>query len=398
MNEIQEKAPGRRKRNSFLPIPSRIILNEEGVAFFISHKRLLHPFETADGARHFGFRLEKAGFAWLKKLLFKGYIEKIEIQVNDITAHRQHLEDGIKMVFFSMFRRRINLSILEYVYESPMVRAWNRTNPKKSIGPGVRIAEKNIRDLLSSRAADTVEALKIELCQNILKKIPAPVWDIREDNRGIQNFIRELIEDMNPFIFFVLAKSAGEDKRKLMWNISGRIRDFLYNLDILNLASLLAIELVSAAERSSLVRLLENTGNIRAVLESPQRRKAIMEEKRFRGSTVVVAVPREIPRENRRLRFRLSVYNDGADAEAERKLMEDFTERSYSFKEGRHLEDFFKDHRNSLGSGVYEDNGLCFYYLTILQDRCRKNNILLDANIKESHSGESVVTTLRFGF
>jgi hypothetical protein len=124
-----------------------------------------------------------------------------------------------------------------------------------------------------------------------------------------------------------------------------------------------------------------------------------MDEKRFRGSTVVVAIPREPAPENRRLRFRLSVYNDGADAEAERKLMEDFTERSYSFNMGQHLADFFKAapaRRDR--SVVYEDNGLCFYYLTILQTQCRKNNILLDANIKKSDSGESVVTTLRFGF
>jgi hypothetical protein len=123
-----------------------------------------------------------------------------------------------------------------------------------------------------------------------------------------------------------------------------------------------------------------------------------MEEKHFRGSTIVIAMPGETVSENRRLRFRLSVYNDGADAESERKLMEDFTERSYSFNEGRHLADFFKIPSYKREPWVYEDNGLCFYYLTILQEQCRTNKILLDANIKQSGSSDSVVTTLRFGF
>jgi hypothetical protein len=172
------------------------------------------------------------------------------------------------------------------------------------------------------------------------------------------------------------------------------------NLDILSLASLLAVELAAAAERSALVRVLEEKKiqDIRSVLESPERRKAIMEAQRYRGSTVVVSIPGEAASKSGRLRFRLSVYNDGAGAEAERKLMEDFTERSYRFNDGQHLADFFKAPQSQRGPGVYEDNGLCFYYLTILQGQCRKNNIFLDADIKKSLAGDSVVTTLRFGF
>jgi hypothetical protein len=60
--------------------------------------------------------------------------------------------------------------------------------------------------------------------------------------------------------------------------------------------------------------------------------------------------------------------------------------------------DFFKIPAYKRKSWVYEDNGLCFYYLTILQEQCRSNKILLDANIKQSGSSDSVVTTLRFGF
>jgi hypothetical protein len=406
MNEIQERpadektAQKERNRNLFFPLPSRIILGTEGTSFFLSHQRPLHRFETADGDHHFGFALEKASFAWMKKLLLRDYIKKIEIQVKDITAHRQHLEDGVRVVFFSMLRRKINLAVMEYVYASPVVRAWNRKHPKKSIGPGVRLAGKNIRALLLSLTGGTAEHLGAELYQTIMKTIPSSVWNTQEDARSLRNFIRELIEDLNPLIFFVLAGSGREDRFNLLRNISFRIRDLVMTMDILNLASLLVIELVSAAERSGLVRALEKkeNANIRSVLESPFRRKALMDEKHFRGSTVVIAVPGESMPENRKLRFRFSVYNDGADIEAEKKLMEDFTERSYSFNEGRHLADFFSAPPSGRGPDVYDDNGLCFYYLTILQEQCRINKILLDANIKQAGFAGPVVTTLRFGF
>ncbi|MDR0709708.1 MAG: hypothetical protein LBF77_06555 [Spirochaetaceae bacterium] len=405
MTAIKERVSNERKvkdgrnRDLLFSIPSRIILSAEGMSFFLSHKRQLHCFETADGERHFGFHIQKAGFAWVKKLLLKGYIRKIEIQVKDITSYRRHLEDGVRMVFFSMLRRRISLSVMEYIYTSPLVKAWNRKNPKKSFGPGVRLAEENIRRILSTGTGDRIEDLKAELYRNIIGAIPPSVWDAQEDPRSLYNFIREVTEDFNLLVFFVLAGSRGEDRLRLLRDISVRVRDLVMTMDILNLASLLVIELVSAAERSGLVRTLENTAtmNIRSILESPSRRKALMEEKDFRGSTVVISIPADANSENRRLRFRFSVHNDGADAEAERKLMEDVTERSYSFNEGRRLAEFFKTPPSKRGSGVYDDNGLCFYYLTILQEQCRAHKILLDANIKQSDFGDSVVTTLRFG-
>ncbi|MDR2185397.1 MAG: hypothetical protein LBO80_07005 [Treponema sp.] len=379
-------------------MPSRIILNERGTSFFIAHGRPLHGFEAADGERQFGFHLERAGFSWLKKLILNNYLQKIEVQIKDAGACRGHLEDIIKLVFFSMFRHRINVLILGHIYDSPMIRAWNRNNPKKSIGPGIRINERLFWDLLNSKFPGRTGELKAELYSKIIKNLPAADAGQWDDSRDRRSFIAEIITRINPLILFVLAGSKGDEKFTLVQNISGGILEFMHRLDIVNLAALLAIELVSAAERSALVRLLENSGDIAGILGDPGKRKSIMEEKRFRGSTVVVAVPGGIPQENRRLRFRISVYNDGADADAKRRLMEDFTMRNFTFKDGRDLEEFFKTPQSRRENSVYEDNGLCFYHLNTLRDQCKKNNILLDAAIKNSHSGKSVVTSLWFGF
>jgi hypothetical protein len=247
-------------------------------------------------------------------------------------------------------------------------------------------------------APGRLEELKSELYHTILESLPSSFVRQQEDPRDLRNFIAELVFHINPLVFFVLAGSKSTDAFMLIKNISRGILECIYRFDIVNLAALLTIELVSAAERSALVRLLENTGNITSLLEDPGKRKSIMEKRHFRGSTVVVAVPGEIPREDRRLRFRISVHNDGADVEAERRLMEDFTERSFNLKDGKDLVEFFKTPRNRWENGIYEDNGLCFYHLSTLQEQCKKNKILLDTAVKNSRSGKSVVTTLWFGF
>jgi hypothetical protein len=396
---VCEKSPEqKRQRDLFLSIPSRIILNERGSSFFISHNKPLHCFESADGERYFGFHLEKTGFTWLKKLILHRYLKKMEIQVKDISVSRDCLEDAVKLVFFSMFRRRINASIRSSICDSPMIRAWNRANPKKSIGPGMEIHEGSFKKLLESRAPGRLEELRSELYHAVLKSLSPSLAGQREDAGDLRHFTAELVFHIDPLVFFVLAGSKSTDTLMLIRTISRRVVECIYRFDIVNLAALLTIELVSAAERSALVRMLENTGNITGLLEDPDKRKSILKEKRFRGSTVVVAVPDEIPLENRRLRFRISVYNDGADAEAERRLMEDFSERSFTFKDGKDLEEFFKTPPSRRESGVYEDNGLCFYHLSALREQCGRNKILLDTAVKNSHSGKSVVTTLWFGF
>ncbi|MDR2072749.1 MAG: hypothetical protein LBP60_04870 [Spirochaetaceae bacterium] len=387
-----------RQRDMFLCIPSRIILNEKGSSFFIAHGKALHCFETADGERQFGFHLEKTGFSWLKKLILNNYLKKIEIQIRDISTCRIYLEDTIKLVFFSMFRHRINASILNSVYESPLVRTWNRVNPKKSIGSGMKLPEGSFEELLNSRAPGRLGELKTMLRDKIVENIPSSFARPQEDLKDLHNFIGELVFRINPLVFFVLAGSDKEDARFLIQNISREVIEYIRRFDIVNLAALLTIELVAAAERSALVRLLEYTGNITELLKDPDTRKSIMKKKRFRGSTVVVSLPGEMPRENRRFRFRISVHNDGADAETERRLMENFTERSFSFKAGKDLEEFFKTPPSRRENDVYENRGLCFYHLNALQDQCRKNKILLDTAIKNSPSGKSVVTTLWFGF
>ncbi|MDR1507962.1 MAG: hypothetical protein LBI67_12760 [Treponema sp.] len=390
----------RNQEDLFFHIPSRIILNERGISFFTSHQKALHHFETADGGRHFGFRMEKTIFSWLKKLILKNYLKKIEIQVKDISACRLQLEDAVKLVFFSMFRRRINASVLEYVYDSAVVRAWNRMNPKKSIGPGMRMAEESFRELLNSRISGRLEELRAELYDKIVQNLSPSLAGRREDSVDVHNFIAELVFHINPLVLFVLAGSKEEDKFTLFQNISRGISEFIRRLDTVNLAAFLTVELVSAAERSALVRLLEHRGDMPDILENPDKRKSLMAEKQFRGSTVTASVPEEVSRESRRVRFRISVYNDGAEAGSERRLMEDFTEHGFIFKDGMDIGECLKSSRSRRESGldVYENNGLCFYHLAELREQCRKNNILLDVSVKNAHSGKAAVTTLWFGF
>ena len=72
------------EKTTIISIPAHIILNEAGVSFFIKHDRPLCSFEDSDGSDRFGFVMKTIDFAWLKKMLLKGFVEKIELEIQEI--------------------------------------------------------------------------------------------------------------------------------------------------------------------------------------------------------------------------------------------------------------------------------------------------------------------------
>jgi hypothetical protein len=382
---VQEQ---QRVKAKALNVPARILLNDAGVSFFLKHRQITHRFIDSEGETRFGFKMENMDFQWLKKMLLKGFVEKLEIRIFDIAGANSALNDAIRLVFFSIFRHRISLSVLEYMYNSPMLRSWNRANPKKSIGPGVRISKQVLHGTLENHRYE-IEYLQMELRQMILGRVNLvrTKWD---DEKSLRNFISEIIRDFDPFILFILVGSPWDDRLVLLKNIASQILAFANMVDALDMASVLSIELVSAAERSALQRVMEKNKIHKLVEDLPQL-KSILKAESYRGTTMVVSIPRYTPGNRSRLKFRFSFYNDVVNADAERKLMEDFTERSTLYKAGKNLDDYW----GSSGS-AWDDNALRFYYLNMLRELCGRHNIMMESRINTA--GDSTVTSLLFGF
>jgi len=100
-----------------------------------------------------------------------------------------------------------------------------------------------------------------------------------------------------------------------------------------------------------------------------------------------------------RLKFRLSFYNDAADADTERRLVEDFTGLNRRLVPAKDMDDFFYKEE------FYGDNAMRCYYLAMLRQLCNRHNILMDFDIRTdknfskdlAESTGALVTTLSFG-
>jgi hypothetical protein len=389
MEEVLQEKATERVRSRTLSIPARIVLNEAGIAFFAQNKQALHRFTTADGDPHYGLHFNSVSFWYLKTLFLDRFVERLEIRVSDISKNHAILSDLVKLVFFSMFRHRITLSLLDQIYQSPILRVWNRVNPKKAIGPGIVIPKNTLWALLDS-VKDKIKMTQTELQCYILKILPPAEKSGWDEKRKLNNFALELVEDLDPLILFVLAGSKEEDKHILLRKIAMEVSQFIRMVSILDMASLLSIELVSDAERVALQRVLLDS---KLQFGKAVNFKDLVNSNKIKGTTMVVSIPTYLPPDSSRLKFRISVYNDNSDVEAEQKLMEDFMGRTYRFKPESGAEKDVEDHWQ-----YYNESVLRFHYLSIIRGLCKKHNVLVDFGMKKSPSGRSVVTTLSFGF
>jgi len=331
---------------------------------------------------------------WLKKMLLNGFIEKIEMKITEIARTSDILNDAIRLIFFAMFRHRITISVMDHIYNSPVLRAWNRANPKRFIGPGVTVPKETIKTVLKPLETSIVE-IQMRIQRLVMNKIDQvrSKWD---DEEKLFFLIDEIVFSLDPLISFILVGSKEEDRDLLIKSIASQIIAFADMADAIDMASLLSIELASAAERSALTRVMTQQ-NISGLLKDIPNLKPLVTESKFRGTTIVVSIPRYAGKSKDRLKFRLSFYNDAADADTERRLMEDFSGQNKRFGVETNLDDLFSK------EGVSGDNAMRFYYLTMLRQLCEKRGIIMNLSIRAAQGSSqdflenASVTTLSFG-
>ena len=245
--------------------------------FFQTHNRALRRFDDSGGNTRFGFVMETIDLSWLKKMLLKGFVEKIEIKISEIARCSEVLSDAVRLVFFSMFRHRITLSVLNHVYNSPILCAWNRANPKYSIGPGVNLPNQTLRKILSS-IEPSVAQVQAQLKERIVGR-NAVFWGKFDEEDKLDFLIDEIIRDLDPLVLFILVGSKEKDRILLMNDIASQITAFISMVDAIDMAALLSVELASAAERSALLR------NMMRGTDALARKKGWMIFSRKRGFT-----------------------------------------------------------------------------------------------------------------
>ncbi len=366
------------ERPHCIDLKSKIVLTKEGASFFKNRATGLHSFTTPEGDTRYGFKLKMVDIPWLKRLLLAGFVDKAEFPVTDLSSVKNEIGDLARLVVFSMLYGYFNSSIIDRAVRTEVIAKWNRAHPHQSLDAQNAVSPVELKNALKSRS-DAIDVIKKEISEPIMKSLLIDQRKTDDERKRLIYFIKELLDTVDPLIYFVLLCSNPLERQKIEQDIIKIIHSVLERVDLADYLSLMVLELMSAAERSTLVELLgpeTKPSEVRSILENPdKRRELILKLPHGLASIMVWSLSRRWSLGRWRYRLKLSLY-DGSSSFEDTKRM--FDERGRVSLGERSLQDLYEH-----GTGPYGDDGLGWYYLSFIAEACEHMGVHFEAAVKE---------------
>jgi hypothetical protein len=387
------RSTGSRERKRCLDLRARVVLAESGVRFFGTRSTTLHRFDGPDGEGRYGFRLRTVDVPWLRRLLLSGFVDKAEFPVRDVGSVKDDVGDLARLVVFSMLYGRFRSSTMARAVDSDVIRRWNRLHPHQALDAQNAVSPAELRGALESRA-DAIRELKREIAIPALRTVSIDEKRSAEDKKRLAHFAQDLLSNLDPLVFFVLLGSPPEARIAMEQDIGKELLSALDKVDLADYLSLMVLELMSAAERSTLIALVGSEvpqSELRAQLEDPRKRSELLSKlPNGLASAMVWSLARRWSLGRWRYRLRLGLYDGSSSYEDSKRLFEERGRLSVSDKS---LKEFYEN-----GTGPYGDDGLGWYYLSFLGEACENMGVGFEASVRERTGSGTAAVNLVFVF
>jgi len=379
-----------------LDLPLKIVLTEQGASHFISHKQKLLRFKLADNQEEYGISMEHFTPASLQEMMLVGYISKIEISMPEFVSHRQEIMDLSKVIVYSILYKQFEKQIFNELIQCDCVRKYNRTNPSQLIDDRTKIPEKQLRSYLSSKNEQVTKARKTIL---------EPVWQsIMEDSsltpeeRNVfllmtEKFLNRL-SLMNWYIIVKFLKTPGFDE--ILSVVRKTLSEYMEKSKIAEYSSVMLMELALNCENTNLRKqaksLYEDEPDIDALIYDPEIRNRIIDELKRKHEYVFISwkIAGGSAAIGKQGRLQITLYNQGEEFQ---EVKESIESKMAADTNKQNLIDFYK----ALPEGE-SGNGLGLYYLSYLDEACKKVNVKFDSLVNQFQSNDLTVINLIFNF
>ncbi|MFA6508257.1 MAG: hypothetical protein WCT14_19295 [Treponemataceae bacterium] len=382
-----------RERKRCLDLRGRIVLSPIGTQFFIPRVANLHRFDGGDGEARYGFRLKSIDVPWLRRLLLSNFIDKAEFPVRSVAGVKNEITDLSRLVVFSLLYGRFNSSVLARVIDTDVIRRWNRQHPHRALDVRNAVSPPELRAAMEMRK-EAVEHVKREIIDPLRQNLTNDMRRNPEDRKRLSHFIVDLVKSMDPLVFFVLLAETSEKRRRLIHEIGMEIEACLDKTDLADYLVLMVLELMSAAERVTLIDLIgpgHTSGEIRSILENTQTREEMLAKlPHGLSASMAWSLSRRWSLDRWRYRLRLGLHDGTSSFEDGKRL---FEERANLVVRDRSLKEFYEQ-----GTGPYGDDGLGWYYLSFLADACSNMGIQFEASVREKANKGTAAVNLSFVF
>lgn len=379
-----------------LELPLKVILTEDGTSNFISHKKKLLRIKMVDNTEEYGIALNKFSPQSIQNMILIDYISKVEISMSEFVSKRQEIMDLSKLIVYSVMYKQFDREIFQSIIETDCIRKYNRTHAGHLIDEKTQISDKQLRAELSSKNA---------VIDQIRKTILTPIWknvmsnkEYSPEEKNIfllmsEKFMNRLsLLNWHIFVLFYKDENFGEilsQTRKILsrYMDKSRVADYI---------STMVMELALNSENANITKeaqkMYPGREDLNMLVLDPDVRKKIVRELEMKKQFVFLSwkLGGGSSSIGKQGRLQITLYNKSDEFSDIKETVNAATNANTNKKS---LVDFYRD----LPAGE-EGTDLGMYYLSYLEDACKKVNVKFDSLVNQFASSDLTVITLTFSF
>lgn len=324
------------------------------------------------------------------------YISKIEISMSEFVSKRQEIMDLSKLVVYSVMYKQFDREIFQALIETDCVRKYNRTHAGSLIDEKTQISDKQLRAELSNKNA---------LIDQIRKNILTPIWknvmtnkEYSAEEKNIYLLMSEKFMNrlnlLNWHIFTLFHKDEGFGE--LVSQTRMVLSRYMDKSRVADYISTMIMELALNSENTNITKEAQNMypgrDDINMLILDPDVRKKIVRELEAKGELVFLSwkLGGGSTSIGKQGRLQITIYNK-TDEFQEVKDTIDAAQSANTNKKS--LVDFYREMPDG-----QEGTDLGMYYLSYLDDACKKVKVKFDSLVNQFSSNDLTVITLTFNF
>lgn len=383
-------------KKSLLNLPLKVVLTEEGVSHFISHNQKLIRFRLADNVDESGIALTSFSPISLQRMILVDYISKIEISMPEFVSSRQEIMDLAKLVVYSILYKQFDREIKEALLGTTIVHKHNRTNPSQIIDDNTKMTDEQIRKKLIG--SDMI-------IKNARNDILKPIYDqilsdeqLSMEEKNIYLLMTEkFLNRLSLFNWYIIVKFYKKDGfGEMLSEIRRIIQQYMDKSKIAEYVSLMVMELALNCENANMrkeaKKMYRGIDDSDMVIYDPDIRKKIVKELEREHELVFISwkLGGGSMAIGKKGRLQITLYNKDDKFQ---EFKENVQNKSTADTGKRSLIDFYKE----LPEGQ-EGTDLGLYYLSYLDEACKKVNVKFESLVNQFSSSDLTVINLIFNF
>jgi len=379
-----------------IELPLKVILTEDGASNFISHNKKLMRFRLADNIDEYGISLNKFSPQSIQSMILLDYISKIEISMSEFVSSRQEVMDLSKVVVYSLLYKQFDRDVYSALIQCECVRKHNRANPSHLIDEKTQMSERQLRSILQN---------KENIIQQTRRSILDPIWksimtnpDYSDEEKNIYLLMSEKFMNrlglMNWYIITLFHKADGANEMFIA--IRNLLSSYMEKSKVAEYISVMVMELALNNENTNIRKearnMYQDIDDIDALIFDPEVRAKIVAELQRNHELVFISWKLGGGSSSIGKQGKLSITLYNKDDEFQ-EVKENIDNAKSSNTANKTLIDFYRE----LPDGQ-EGTDLGLYYLSYLDDACKKVNVKFESLVNQFSASELTVITLNFNF